>query len=783
MSLFSATSKNGSIVHPHKVNIEGEIVGSFYSGKIEMSFQNVTNKLEEYKVLIGQSSSSNICLHDFKMLIDNNPFTLKIMKSEDSRQHYENYKDDNQQTVFGVGNDSYASIMIPYILPNQTLKISSEFELPISFPTKSTIEFFFPLTYPVDKSNDKVLECNDFHFICKFNSLPLKPNSVTSNPEGKMNPRDSNYIIDHLDPTISQISILYDLNPPIYSGDLNDARIPTNQTLFNDGIASCCGRYGSVTFIPKKDENMSHFGEDFIFIVDCSGSMSGTEIELAAECLIFFIKSLPENCFFNVVRFGSTFVPLFPKPVPYTDENAQKAIELAFSLEANLCGTVLSKPLESVFSTPLSRSNKLRRVFVLTDGCVFDPSEVINLVKQNSSTTMCNAIGIGYGVDRNLVKGIGKSGNGFIDFVLSGDDMRSIVIDQLDKSINGKCKVDISVEQNDNIEIVPPLSEKQLSSNEPVTFYFKSTKNISQNLHVLINIEGNRKPMILQMNHFQSSPRASKSLMCLFNNENLKYLRNLDQTNEIKNRITQLSIEYGILSPYTAFFGVQEYLSDKAKEQITKQIEKLKRQKEDEEKALFQHSGSMEIFVRTLEGRKIALNVEPNYTIGFIKKMIEMKYNTPNEQKLIFASHLLKDDLTLQDYSIQKDSTIQVAYRLLGGGSPLPSRTFYKVNDNGLVSIVAEQKVEGCWNKIPSFIEKSGDQQIKAAIQKVQQWAKNKRFQKYENNVVGTVISLFYMVKYKKEHHSIWDMIYKKALKWLNSINKTINWEAIIKVL
>lgn len=82
------------------------------------------------------------------------------------------------------------------------------------------------------------------------------------------------------------------------------------------------------------------------------------EIELAAQCLIFFVKSIPENCFFNVIRFGSRFIPLFPKPVPASDENIQKAQNLAFNLQTDLGGTELSKPLESLFSNPLSRNQK-----------------------------------------------------------------------------------------------------------------------------------------------------------------------------------------------------------------------------------------------------------------------------------------------------------------------------------------------------------------------------------------------------------------------------------------
>ena len=76
---------------------------------------------------------------------------------------------------------------------------------------------------------------------------------------------------------------------------------------------------------------------------------------------------------------------------------------------------------------------------------------------------MSNAIGIGYGVDHALVEGIGEAGNLVIDFVLSGDDMRSKVINQLEQSLNGLCHVDISIENNESIEIVPPVNNVRIS--------------------------------------------------------------------------------------------------------------------------------------------------------------------------------------------------------------------------------------------------------------------------------------------------------------------------------
>ncbi|XP_078471868.1 von Willebrand factor A domain-containing protein 5A-like [Lampetra planeri] len=190
----------------------------------------------------------------------------------------------------------------------------------------------------------------------------------------------------------------------------------------------------------KGAEALTQKGE-FIFVVDCSGSMecpmvndgSGgreTRIDSAKETLMLLLKSLPLGCFFNVYTFGSSYNSFFPESREYSQASMDEALKLVKGMSANLGGTKILEPLVAIYRSAF-RPEHSRQLMVLTDGEVSNTRDVISLVKKNASKHRCFSFGIGDGASTELIKGIAASGGGTAEFITGTERLQCKVLKAL----------------------------------------------------------------------------------------------------------------------------------------------------------------------------------------------------------------------------------------------------------------------------------------------------------------------------------------------------------------
>ena len=158
-----------------------------------------------------------------------------------------------------------------------------------------------------------------------------------------------------------------------------------------------------VSFIPKEEDcqrNGNKTMDEFLFVIDCSSSMNDeNKIGLAKKAMLLFLKSLPMKCRFNIVRFGSTYSPLFTNAVTreYNEINMLEAQRFIEDMTADLGGTELLQPLRWLKENQ-SAKGVGRQIFLLTDGEVSNVGEITNLCREMAPYARIFSFGLGHSV-------------------------------------------------------------------------------------------------------------------------------------------------------------------------------------------------------------------------------------------------------------------------------------------------------------------------------------------------------------------------------------------------
>ncbi|KAG2443278.1 hypothetical protein HYH02_009348 [Chlamydomonas schloesseri] len=168
------------------------------------------------------------------------------------------------------------------------------------------------------------------------------------------------------------------------------------------------------------------------FVVDCSGSMSGSPIQQARQAALFFVRDLPvdSGVRFNVTVFGSSHNSLYNSCKPYDSKTEKEAVAwIQNKVHANLGGTEILATLQHIYSSPIA-AGYTREIIFLTDGGISGHEEqaVYDLVNPKAnkpvpaaSHTHVLSLGIGHGVHRALLDGMSVRSDGAAVYVVDDE--------------------------------------------------------------------------------------------------------------------------------------------------------------------------------------------------------------------------------------------------------------------------------------------------------------------------------------------------------------------------
>eukprot|EP00727_Mastigamoeba_balamuthi_P011391 m51a1_g6875 hypothetical protein (1067) ;mRNA; f:192225-196170 len=173
---------------------------------------------------------------------------------------------------------------------------------------------------------------------------------------------------------------------------------------------------------------------EFVFVVDCSGSMSGSRIERAKQALQLCLRGIPESSLFNIYTFGSTWKSLWKESLKYNEANFKVATEFVSKMAGDMGGTEILQPLQHILTSP-AHAGFQRQLFCMTDGEVSEEDRVVNWVAENAKGTRVFSFAIGAEASQRLVSGIAKASGGMPVSVKETEDIPQAVMLQLGRSL------------------------------------------------------------------------------------------------------------------------------------------------------------------------------------------------------------------------------------------------------------------------------------------------------------------------------------------------------------
>ncbi|KAL7387129.1 hypothetical protein ABVT39_018722 [Epinephelus coioides] len=172
---------------------------------------------------------------------------------------------------------------------------------------------------------------------------------------------------------------------------------------------------------------------ELLFLVDRSGSMSGTNIHRVKDAMVVALKSLPSVTMLNIVGFGTTIKPLFTSSKLCTDATLMQAYEYIQRMRADMRGTNLLGALSWVYQQPMQRLYP-RQVFIITDGSISNVAKVLEMVRRNTCAGRCFGLGLGPRACRRLLQGVAKLTGGMTEFLDDEERLQPKLIKSLKKA-------------------------------------------------------------------------------------------------------------------------------------------------------------------------------------------------------------------------------------------------------------------------------------------------------------------------------------------------------------
>jgi len=302
---------------------------------------------------------------------------------------------------------------------------------------------------------------------------------------------------------------------------------------------------------------------DYIFVVDISGSMHGYPLETAKALLDKLIGSLRPSDTFNVMLFSGSNRLLAPTSVPATRANIERALQTIREM-AGGGSTEIVPAFRRVAAMPKA-PDVSRSIVVITDGYVSVENEVFRLVRSNLGQANVFAFGIGTSVNRHLIEGIARAGQGEA-FVVTRPQEAAAQAERLRRMIESPVLTQVRAhfEGLDTYDVAP-MHLPDVLAGRPVVVWGKWRGDAEQLRQGRLVVEGRSAegPYRAEVVADGRDVAGTSALRTLWARQRIAELADqeaLEGGGAQKEAITALGLRYSLLTAYTSFIAVDHVI-------------------------------------------------------------------------------------------------------------------------------------------------------------------------------------------------------------------------------
>ncbi len=513
-------------------------------------------------------ASTKVSVHGMKMEIGDKVVTAKIKEREEAKEEFERAKEEGKSaSLLEQQRPNVFSMSVANIMPGDMVKIELHYtELIVS--TDNVYEFAFPTVVGPRYSNQPESQAPESD---KWVASPYLGAGKT--PPGKygitVNLTTGIPIQDLICKSHKvDVSWAGDKEAEITLADSEDFAgnrdYILDYRLTGEGIQSGMMLYKGenenffmmMVQPPERIETESIPPREYIFVLDVSGSMNGYPLDTAKKLIRNLISNLRATDRFNLILFAGASNIMSSSSVQATEENIKKAENLVDRQDGG-GGTELLSALEKAVLIPKDESFS-RSVVLITDGYIDGEKGVFELINKNLNETNFFSFGIGSSVNRYLIEGVAKAGQGE-PFVVTEESEASDVAARFREYVQSPVLTNIDVKYDGfDVYDVEPLSIPDMFAQRPVILFGKWRGEAAGSIHITGTAGNSDYNQVVQVSGTEPLD-ANSAIRYLWARSRVERLTDYSFGNnntDTKGEVTSIGLNYSMLTPYTSFIAV-----------------------------------------------------------------------------------------------------------------------------------------------------------------------------------------------------------------------------------